>query len=283
MFGVTTSDDYKPVTWMGRYPVDVTTLLVGVHVVCAVLTALLFTARSAAGVLDYLQFDNAYVLQAFQVWRLATYAFIHSPQGLLWFAIEMYMLFAFGREVERFVGRRAFILLYALLMLVPTIVLTLLGFWMRLGIAGSGTLHFGIFLAFAAIYPNVEMMMLRIQTKWIALILVAIGTLAAMAGHDWGTMIMLWATVAVAVAFVRSRGIGGEVEWWSNLKSKFQPRPKFQVVPKPAPRRTVEPEDIHQSIDPLLEKISKHGLNSLTVSERRALDRARAQLLKKTQ
>ena len=32
MFGVTTSDDYRPVTWMGRYPVDVTTMLVGVHI-----------------------------------------------------------------------------------------------------------------------------------------------------------------------------------------------------------------------------------------------------------
>ena len=28
MFGVTTSDDYRPVAWMGRYPVDVTTMLV---------------------------------------------------------------------------------------------------------------------------------------------------------------------------------------------------------------------------------------------------------------
>ncbi|MEY2574697.1 MAG: hypothetical protein QOF80_184, partial [Verrucomicrobiota bacterium] len=34
-------------------------------------------------------------------------------------------------------------------------------------------------------------------------------------------------------------------------------------------------------IDPVLEKISKHGINSLTASERRALDRARARLLKK--
>ena len=40
MFGVTTSDDYRPVAWMGRYPVDVTTMLVGIHVVCAVLTCL---------------------------------------------------------------------------------------------------------------------------------------------------------------------------------------------------------------------------------------------------
>ena len=48
------------------------------------------------------------------------------------------------------------------------------------------------------------------------------------------------------------------------------------------PKRNADPEDIDSVIDPLLEKISKHGLNSLTASERRALDRARNQLLKKS-
>jgi len=67
------------------------------------------------------------------------------------------------------------------------------------------------------------------------------------------------------------------------VKEKFQPKPKFQVVPRSAPRRVVEPEDVHVSIDPLLEKISKSGINSLTASERKALDRARNQLLKKSQ
>ena len=37
--------------------------------------------------------------------------FVHPPfsRHLLWFAVEMYMLFAFGREVERFIGRRAYL------------------------------------------------------------------------------------------------------------------------------------------------------------------------------
>ena len=48
------------------------------------------------------------MLHAGRFWQLVTYAFVHPPSGLLWFAIEMYMLFAFGREVERFIGRRAF-------------------------------------------------------------------------------------------------------------------------------------------------------------------------------
>ena len=107
MFGVTTSDDYRPVTWMGRFPVDVTTILVALHVVVAILTCLVVAAGGGA-VLNFMLFDSARVLGAGQIWRLATYAFVHSPSMLLWFAIEMYMLFVFGREVERFIGQRAY-------------------------------------------------------------------------------------------------------------------------------------------------------------------------------
>jgi membrane associated rhomboid family serine protease len=283
MFGVTTSDDYQPVTWVGRHPVHVTMLLVGVHVLLMVLTCFLL-AFGAAGFLSAIIFDSAQVILLGRVWQIVTYAFVHVPSGmsLFLFAVEMYMLFVFGREVERFIGRRAFIALYALLLWVPTVFLTVVGLWTRLGVAGSITLHFGIFVAFAAIYPQAEML-LRIQAKWVALILAAIGTLAALANHDWASIIMLWTTIATAVAFIRLRGIGPELVWWSDLKSRWQPKPKFHVVPRSAPRRVVEPENVHESIDPVLEKISKQGINSLTASERRALDRARTRLLKKSQ
>jgi hypothetical protein len=89
--------------------------------------------------------------------------------------------------------------------------------------------------------------------------------------------------VIAAVAFVRFRGAGPELDWWSSVKSRWQAKPKFHVVPRDTPRRKVEPEDIHESIDPVLDKISKYGINSLTASERRALDRARNRLLKKPQ
>src|SRR5437016_13259113 len=106
MFGVTTSDDYRPVTWMGRFPVDVTTILVGVHIACAILTAFLF-AVGYAGVLTNAVFDSAQIWLHAQVWRLVTYAFIPPPSGyaLLSFAIEMYMLLFFGRDVARSLRR----------------------------------------------------------------------------------------------------------------------------------------------------------------------------------
>jgi membrane associated rhomboid family serine protease len=278
MFGVTTSDDYQPVTWVGRHPVHVTTLLVAVHVFAAIVACFL----GGTYILGHLAFDSALVLQRGEFWQIATYAFVHSPSNLLWFAVEMYMLFAFGREVERFVGRRAFIVLYAVLLLAPTVLLTLWGLGQRTGIAGSAALHFAIFIAFAAIFPNVEML-LRIQAKWVALVLAAIATLQLLAYRDWSAMAVFWLSMLIAFAFVRLRGGGPELEWWTAVKSRFQPKPKFHVVPRSTPRRTVEPENIHESIDPVLEKISKHGINSLTASERRALDRARNRLLKEPQ
>jgi membrane associated rhomboid family serine protease len=284
MFGVTTSDDYKPITWVGRHPVHVTTLLMAVHIVLMVVACLL-SAFGAAGFLGALIFDSAQVLSLGRVWQIGTYAFVHLPYSagaLLWFAVEMYMLFAFGRELERFFGRRAFIIFYLLLLLVPTFFLTVVGLWTRVGIAGSATLHLGVFLAFAAIYPNVEMF-LRIQMKWVALIFVAIGTLAALATQNWADLLVLWTTVVTVVGFVHFRGAGPELEWWSNFKSRWQPKPKFHIVQRETSRRSPDPENIHESIDPVLDKISKYGINSLTASERRALDRARNHLLKKPQ
>ena len=281
MFGVTTSDDYRPVAWMGRYPVDVTTMLVGVHVALAVIACIL-VAAGGGFLLNGLQFDSAEVLYRGQLWRIFTYAFVHSPSGLLWFAVEMYMLFVFGREVERFLGQRAYIFLYSILLVAPALVLTVWGLWQPAGLAGSPALHFGIFVAFAAIYPRVELF-LRIMVKWVALILAAIYTLQLLAYHAWADLAVVWTSIGAAFLFVELRGAGPELAWLENFKTRMQPKPKFHIVQKSSTRRVVEPEDALASVDPILDKIAKSGIGSLTENERKALDRARNRLLKKSE
>ena len=281
MFGVTTSEDNQPVAWVGRYPVHTTTLLVALHVACMVVTCLLF-ATGAQGVLNFLIFDSAFIWDRGQIWRLITYGFVHHPSGLLWFAVGMYMLFVFGREVEGFIGRKPFITLYALLLLVPAVLLTLFGLVYRTGTAGSSALHFGVFIAFATINPQVEMF-LRITAKWVAVILAGIYTMQLLAFNSWSELLVLWTSIGIAFFYVRLRGVGPELLWWSSLKDSLKPKPKFTIVTKPVARRVVEPEDLHESIDPVLDKISRSGIASLTPSERKALDRARARLLKKSE
>jgi len=264
---------------MGRFPVDVTTILVGIHVVLAILTCLL-VAAGGAGLLGLMMFDSARVVGSGQIWRLATYAFVHSPSMLLWFAIEMYMLFVFGREVEKFIGQRAYIVLYLVLLFTPSLLLTLWGFSQRTGLAGSPALHFGIFVAFATIYPSAELL-LRITAKWAAVILGAIYTLQLLAYHSWTDLAVVWTSIAAGFVFVRLRGVGPELIWWENFKARLQPKPKFKVVPKPVATRREE-DDISESVDPILDKIARSGIGSLTPSERRTLDRARNRLLKES-
>ena len=192
------------------------------------------------------------------------------------------MLFVFGREVERFIGRRAYIALYLVLLLLPSVILTLLRFWTPTTLGTSTPLHFAIFVAFATIYPNVQLFM-RIAAKWVAFIFIAIGTLSALAAHHWQTLVVLWTSVGAAFLFIELRGAGPELAWWDALKARLGPKPKFHVVPKMRSSRSAEPDDVYTSIDPILDKISKFGIGSLTASERRQLNRERERLLKKSE
>jgi membrane associated rhomboid family serine protease len=259
-------------------------MLVGVHVAAAILAAIL-VAFGAGSILAYLQFDSGAIWSGAQLWRLATYAFVHAPSGLLWFAIEMYFLFVFGREVERFVGRRAYIALYLVLLVTPAALLTVWGLWQRSALAGSPALHFGIFVAFATIYPRVELF-LRIMAKWIALILAGVYTFQLLAYHAWSDLVVVWTSIGAAFLFIELRGAGPELAWWNAFKERLRPRPKFHVVPKTRQRSSsgrTESDDVYSSIDPILDKISKFGIGSLTPSERRQLDRERERLLKKSE
>lgn len=278
MFGVATSDDYKPVTYVGRFPVDVTTILVALHAFTMVVGSILL-ATPLGFVVSALLFDSAQVLHAGRFWQIATYAFVHPPS--LWFALHLYMLFFFGREVERFIGRRAFLWLYAGLLLLPTFLLTLWGIYGRISYGDSAALHFGIFVAFAVIYPGLELLF-RIQAKWVALAFGVISALQLLSQNAWPQLAAFLLSVAFAIYFIRAQGVGEESVWWKGFREKLSPKPKFQVVPRASPRRVVEPESIEDSIDPILEKISKSGIASLTASERRALDRARNRLLNKS-
>ena len=94
-------------------------------------------------------------------------------------------------------------------------------------------------------------------------------------------VLAVFVLVAVGFFFVRLRGVGPELVWWENLKARLQPKPKFKVVPKPTPARR-DDDDISESVDPILDKIARSGIGSLTPNERRILDRARDRLLKES-
>ena len=243
-----------------------------------------------------LRLDTEMVLRHWALWQPVTYAFAHVLVGLsdsLWFLLEMLLLFVWGREVERYFGRKVFLTLYSAMLLIGPLVLLGISaaIHQNVSYAGSEILHFGVFIAFVAVYPNVEFFA-GIPAKWIALAILAIWT-AAMLTSSHFQVPVLWATVLVAYFGARYASVGGEAfEMLGNLRPRL-PRKTVPsgVKPRMKPRRAVDSDgggsddnrgrDVHESIDPLLDKISKHGLASLTNSERAVLEKARVSLLRK--
>jgi len=119
-------------------------------------------------------------------------------------------------------------------------------------------------------------MFLRIMAKWVALILAAIYTLQLMAYHAWADLAVVWTSIGAAFLFVELRGAGPEMAWLENFKVRVQPKPKFHIVQTSSTRRVADSEDVYASVDPILDKIAKSGIGSLT-EERTAGSRPRAE------
>jgi membrane associated rhomboid family serine protease len=277
MTGYDSSDDQRPITYFNGYPIYATTLLVIVHVAAFLLCALA-VGTGQIPLLSWLAFSSVHVLQGGAVWQFVTYALVHSPAEGIWFAVEMLMLFWFGRQVEQFLGRRDFLRLYVGLWLITPVALTLVGLARPAQHAGSSGLHFAMFVAFAAIYPG-ALLMFGIAARWFAIILVALYSVQALAFGDLPLLVSLWASTGAAVLYIRWHR--GQLTLPS--VNVFQRKPKLSVV-RAEPARTsraMPAEDEVDEIDPLLDKIAKTGLDSLTAKERARLEKARAALMKR--
>ncbi len=304
MIGFERSDDYQPLFWVGGRPVHVTMLLVGVHVLALVVSSLLHGLVGWSPQFAML-FSASAVLHG-EVWRLVTYPFAHDLS--LGFAFSMFILAFIGREVERFFGRTMFIWLYTGLVLTGSLTLLALHYlpnadagdaqWLD----GGNLVLFGVFIAFAILYPNMQVYF-WIPSVWIVYTLLGIGTLACFANHAWHLMTTFWISVAFAYFYTQYARVGSEAfgplaNWRAYLPRRTVRR---ELPPQPRSRRVVDVpahvskmsggvspvassergDNVHESIDPLLDKISKHGLASLTHSERATLERARVSLLRK--
>ena len=261
----------RPVTWIGTFPVYASTLVAALHAVSMLLTALAL-AGGATLVLNAFRFSSEAVLESLTLWQFVTYAFVHEPP-YLFFLLELYFLVIFGREIERFLGRRAFLQIYVTLLLLPPVALTMLGL---LGFptvfAGSGALHFRVLVAFAALYPRAEILF-SLQARWVVGAFFAVNAIQCIAVRDFLSLGVLVLECAAAWLMVAQMKFGPLVRW------PERKRPPEPVVVAPRRRQYEGKGRVTDSIDPILDKISRTGIASLTADERRLLEKARAELL----
>ena len=270
-------ENYDPITWVGRVPVYATTIIVALYVVSMVGVAIALASGAEAG-LGKLTFNTESVLRGGELWRCLTYAFVNPPDP--WFIISLVMLYIFGRDVEQHLGRKGFVRLYlGFLLLGPSLLLAAaLVSRQSLSISQSWA-NFAVFLSFAALYPGAQLLF-QITAKIFALVLLGISVLQLLAGRQWVEMMVLLGTAFLAYYAIR-HGSALNLDFISRLRpvSNRSKIPRLRMVKNPEDE-TVDP---HRIIDPLLEKISRNGLSSLTRREREQLERARAVLLAKDQ
>ncbi len=264
---------HSPITWVGRVPVYATTVIVAMYVAGMVAVALMLASGARAQVAQ-LSFDTGAVLHDFQIWRCITYAFVNLPDP--WFIVSLVMFYIFGRDVEMFLGRGAFVRLYAgFLLLGPSLLLAAALVTGRDFSLGQSWANFAVFLSFAALYPGAQLV-LQITARIFAWIFLAIFVLQLLAGGQWAEMTVLLSTAALAWYAIR-HGSLPKLDFLSRLRpvSHRMRGPRLRIVPPPDD----EESDPHRIIDPLLEKISRDGIGSLSRRERDQLERARIVLL----
>jgi membrane associated rhomboid family serine protease len=234
------------------------------------------------------------------VWQLLTFQLMHG--GILHLLLNCWAIYVFGREVEETLGRNSFLTLYftsgVIGGLFQALAGVLLGGTFAAPVVGASAGAFGLVAAFAALYPERPLMLLlffiipvNMRAKFLLLfsaLLTVFGLVFPMdniahAAHLGGMI--------TGLVFVRYA-----IHWhwhWPRLQ-----RPQSQPV-RPlvhAQRRTSAPwsqkqegvdedlppdEFLSKAVDPILDKISAHGIQSLTERERRILETAREKMVRR--
>ncbi len=151
-------------------------------------------------------FNPFYALHEFYLWQFFTYSAVIAPD--IWNAVSIVMLAIFGRDVEKFLGRRSFAWLFALVLVAAPAILSafaLLG--VPVGpMAGTNLLNFAIFIAFVLIYPTAEIFF-SIQARWIGLAAIGIYTLQLMAAQSWVSLVVMWGSCFVGALWLAREGV----------------------------------------------------------------------------
>jgi len=273
-----------------------TTILLVTLVVCFVLQFIVRGYIGDRGIDNFLAL-SVNGLKRGWIWQLITFQFLHA--GLLHLLGNMLGLYFFGRAVEEVFGSRRMLALYLLSGSGGGLLQMALGFMFPqqfgVSVVGASAGVFGLIAAFATHAPDQPITMLLyfvLPVTFPAKFFLLFEAVAAGVGMIWGPSMVAHAAhlggMLTGILYVGwlKRPARAIPSWGASRPER--PREELVRVSKRAsglPRARVEElpasEFISQEVDPILEKISAHGIHSLTEGERRILEAARNKMAKR--
>lgn len=212
------------------------------------------------------------------VWTLVTYSFLHG--GILHIFFNMFVLWQFGRSLERSWGTRPFLLVYFLGAASGGLLhclLSLVG-WPGTPVVGASGAITAIILAYALLNPTATLILIVIPMRAtiFALVIVGIDVLGLITqyGDREGSPLGHGAHLGGALVgylYVAIRNGRLALPWAGRRRrrrrssSRSHSRGREFEAPPPPPRASSKDE---KRMDELLEKVAKGGLDSLSNEER---------------
>ncbi len=150
----------------GRYALKnlMTVIVIGTGIVW--LLSMLVYSRTGVNIAAWLYFDKAAILKG-EVWRVISFVFVPETYNPFTFALSLYFYWLIGNSLENTWGSFKFDLFY----LCGVLGAIVSGF--ITGYATVDYLHLSLFLAFALLYPDHQLLLfffLPIKVKWLAFI-----------------------------------------------------------------------------------------------------------------
>jgi membrane associated rhomboid family serine protease len=271
----------KPTSFTRRWtqrPRVVLLGLIGVNI-AAFMAQLFLDTYQPGFVREYLGLSDRGVSAAYG-WQFLTAIFLHEgPWHLIGNTLVLYLL---GRDVESIIGQRQFLLLYLagavtgelghLFLMPATSVL----------FAASGG-AIAVLVAYATILPELEL------TSMIFLVL-PVRMKAKYLAHGAFALALWGVTLDRNGAIAHSAYLGGSVAGWIyahllgfGRASILQRTLRQRRAAADRVRAMTAGQFIAEAVDPILDKISREGLQSLTRGERRTLAQAQEKIADKAQ
>ena len=218
-------------------------------------------------------------------WQPLTYMFLHDTHSLWHIVANLLFLWFFGREVEYFIGPKYFTRLFFLGGFAGAALWLAFNFQYPDVVLGASAAVLACVIAFATLFPDREVTLLvffilpvTLKAKYLALVAVALDVVPLLS-HTSSNVAHLAhiGGAAMGYLYIKQLGYGRTPRWLEACQTlgsglRFRRRPSA---------RELSPEEfVQQQVDPILDKISREGLQSLTRAERKILDSARARMEK---
>lgn len=206
-----------------------------------------------------------------QLWRLVTYMFLHNPYSPFHLLFNMLALWMFGLEIEYMWGSRRFAWFYAVSGVgsgcFSLIHLFSPGMSM-IGVIGASGAVLALLTVYAWYFPNRKVLLffiLPVNIRFVVIGYAIISLFGSLRPHGIVSHLTHLGGILVAIGYLR---------WYPKVLEWLQQRAALKIKMnhrRQAEKSVSRERFLEETIDPILEKISREGMESLTPQERKLL------------